>query len=1732
MCRRVSITILFVLMLALISPAFATQTKDSLQRVKLETGTPYINVNKMDLPSLKNAGQDQALSLASGDFDSDGVADVAVGYASGRIAVFRGNIDSIFPNSKEATERKANGTFTDAPFIGEPRTFRVTNAARFLAAGDFDNDGNTDLVAAGDMSLHLLSGDGKGGFTKAKGKNVTGKITAMTADDVNRRDGLMDLVVGLHGKRPQLLVFEGPDGAFRATPEKFDLNTDAVSIAVGQLDGKFGMDIAVGGGHDLTIISGRDRKIALDKKTRDKVGAPVVSRQQVADMIRSISVGDFDGDYKKDVAVLTGRGVEVLAQRNGGWEKVSMQSGDRFADAGSMITARVSSRSEDTAVLLDRVGSDLQVIHRSDAPVRLDLGKAPVAAIAMQLNSDAIEDLVLIHQGFSMPSLVLSAPVNIFTVNDDDDIYDDNVCDLTRCTLREAIDDANASAGADAIVFDIGGTNFIGTNEDDGEGFLGLLPTITEAVTIDGTTQPVDHIISLDLNTADAPCDANNCDGFRVNGGGSVIRGFELFDYRDGVELLSASNIVSANTIMDGARGGVRIVGAPGNTVGGSNSASRNYIFFNSDNSVVITGAGATGNTISGNYLGLESDGVTGNGVTMDNLLIQGAGDNTIGGTTNQRRNVITAASDAGIHITFGGSGNLIQGNYIGTNALGNSDIPNFGQGVYIDSSANNTIGGTAAGARNVISGNDSDGILIDGFADEAAGNVIQGNYIGVNSLGQFAITNFGDGIDVEGPDNVIGGVTASARNVISGNDDQGIDLDNNGEGFTGLVVQGNYIGVNATATDVIGNAADGITLFSFSQIGGSAAGAGNIISGNGSNGVTIYGSENFIQGNIIGTNPASDIEFGNGGEGVAVFGDTNTIGGDVAGAGNVIAWSILNGILVDVSGNTIQGNIIGLGPDGETPLGNSQSGIKIWGESNNTIGGSTAAARNVVSANVQYGIWLADDGGTGSDFNTIEGNYVGTSADGETDQGNVVDGIWIEKGVNNEIGVDVGNVISGNGQAGVVVSDADNNVRMNYVGLSASGSMDLGNDADGVVMDGGSTSCEITGNRIGGNGVSGIALFTSDHTIAGNYIGTNAAGTAAVGNDQDGIFVTDDLVVIGGFTDPGRNVISGNGGNGIALDGNFNATFTDILIQNNLIGVSADGTTGIGNMANGVLIENVTDTSVLSNVISGNTGNGVTVDSTSTGTVISKNIIGLDEAGASAIGNDAGVSLDSDNNTVGGATAADGNVISGNGGTGVYIGSGGGDTITNNDIGTDKLGTADLGNGGDGIRAQITGDVSVDTNLILFNDGMGINLGSGSAMTITDNSIADNGGLGIDLAAGANSDQTAPSLVSAFISTGTTTVLGSLNSTAAQSFTFQAFKSTACDPSGFGEGQTKFDEFTGVTNGSGLFAINKAYVTLAIGEFVTITATNDTTLETSEFSNCAEVKPPAQFIINDVSKLEPDSATSNMTFTVSLSPATPLVNTVTVTFTTNPGTALAGSDYVFTTGTATILAGQTVSQPITIPIVGDKIDELTETFTVDLTNPSGTTILDGQGVGTITDDDLLLFDDFQDGIPTWTVTAGTVQELNFSLVASGGGKALAPTPWNPSLLTQCDLCLIEANMLSAGGTKSQAVLRGWFVDETTNVEVRMLEASNTWQLTQKSAGTTVATKKKKVTAIDPNTPYNVKISFNGNLFTLTVDGVQLFTMTKGAGTTPLGNVGVRAKRTTATFNDIKVTKF
>ncbi|MFL6277241.1 MAG: C25 family cysteine peptidase [Blastocatellia bacterium] len=714
-------------------------------------------------------------------------------------------------------------------------------------------------------------------------------------------------------------------------------------------------------------------------------------------------------------------------------------------------------------------------------------------------------------------------------------------------------------------------------------------------------------------------------------------------------------------------------------------------------------------------------------------------------------------------------------------------------------------------------------------------------------------------------------------------------------------------------------------------------------------NGVRIQSDNNLIENNYIGTNETGSVTAANGAGGVVISGGSgNTIGGLSATAGtapgNVISGNDTNGVMLTAAAtmNSVQGNLIGIAAGGATALRNTGHGILIDSAPANTIGGSTTTARNIITggtATTSFGVAIQ---GETSDNNTIAGNYIGTDITGMNDIGAGGDGVRINSGPDNNTiggstatpGTPPGNVISGNGATGCGTCDGieivgsstiqntttGNKIQGNIIGLKADGMAALKNERNGININdassttiGGSSAMErnvISGNNTDANtdGIDMNGENADNNTIAGNYIGTNINGTAAIANGGNGVFVNggpDNLTIGGSTATPGTppgNVISGNTGDGVELLGGASSGH---LVRGNLIGLQAGGAAALGNGANGVLLNQTTSsiiggsTSDLRNIISANGANGVQLNEGQGGifdnNTVASNYIGTDITGMSALGNtSAGIHIvQADGVTVGGITATPGtppgNVISGNNTVGIDADNANDDAVQGNLIGLKANGADALPNTSHGIhirntsvRIAVGGTAAGAANRIAFNGGDGVNVAGASSNgnSIRANSIYSNTGLGIDLAggtenasgvtandpndsdAGANTLQNYPVITAATVSGGSITVAGTLNSAPNMTFAIEFYSMTTADPSGNGEA-TSYRGSTSVTTNASGNASFSGIILATTDPLITATATNTTgspANNTSEFAADFTASSPTIVRLESFKALADDS--------------------------------------------------------------------------------------------------------------------------------------------------------------------------------------------------------------------------------------------------------------------------------
>ena len=521
-----------------------------------------------------------------------------------------------------------------------------------------------------------------------------------------------------------------------------------------------------------------------------------------------------------------------------------------------------------------------------------------------------------------------------FTVNRTGDAADrrigDDACDASRergkqCTLRAAIEEANDTPGPDTIAFNIGGTSAVKTISP-----TRPLPAITEAVIINGYTQPGaransrawgnDAVIKVQLSGANVD---DRTAGLTVTAADSTIRGLTINGFKK--------------------------------------------------NGILLRGPGATDNEIGGNFIGTSASGEEARRNGGSGVMVQGASGNLVGGTGAAARNVISG-NPQGVTVTGArATNNRIEGNFMGTDASGTRGLGAH-YGVLITDAPSNLVGGTEAGAGNVISGNAQAAVFIQGGT--ATDNKVQGNRIGTDASGTRTLGN-GSGVFLLAPGNLVGGAEVGARNIISGSGGWGVQVSDSGNR-----VEGNFIGTDATGTKALGNVGGGLVIQggSGTVVGGTASGAGNVISGNRDHGISIqlgHTTDNRVEGNRIGTDATGTKALGNRNFGVMIFGASTR---STIGRGNTIAHNTSGGVRIIGSGNRVEGNVI---------ESNGGSGVDLdplspaagYPTNNNTVGGATSAQANVIRDNEGAGVRVRQVAGASSVGNSILSNDIFSNA-------------------------------------------------------------------------------------------------------------------------------------------------------------------------------------------------------------------------------------------------------------------------------------------------------------------------------------------------------------------------------------------------------------------------------------------------------------------------------------------------------------------------------------------------------------------------------------------------------------------------------------------------------------------------------------------------------------------------------------------------------------------------------
>src|SRR5579859_5644067 len=451
------------------------------------------------------ASSAQPLSLASDDLNNDGAPDLLVGYAAnghGLIAVYMGNIDAFAPSSPEVYQAIQAGRMP-ASFEPAVRLIDLPEAADFMVIGDFNRDGNKDILAAAHGGgLYLLPGNGRGGFGAAQAISLPGQVTALATGEFDKADGVADVAVGITSQDgPAILIFDGASGGLTGQPMRYSLSAEATALAFDTLDNDEFLDLAVAAGDEVIILHGQDQTVNKNFGS----GAEHIN---VGFNVRSLALGSFiwNRDNKRSMALLAEDGTVHLLQRSDldtrpftaeeaaalkrnatrrwqsgtkrvRWFLAKQLDGGLRATAGNsasqlLVTSQISPREVNDLLIVDQASRKINIVRPADehvqlqntaslgaptqaglAPISVDVEGEPTAVLAMPKKVNGERDLIVLRTGQAAPMSVINASPATIMVNRTDDVHVSTCAGgANDCSLRGAIDFANANPGTTIIV--------------------------------------------------------------------------------------------------------------------------------------------------------------------------------------------------------------------------------------------------------------------------------------------------------------------------------------------------------------------------------------------------------------------------------------------------------------------------------------------------------------------------------------------------------------------------------------------------------------------------------------------------------------------------------------------------------------------------------------------------------------------------------------------------------------------------------------------------------------------------------------------------------------------------------------------------------------------------------------------------------------------------------------------------------------------------------------------------------------------------------------------------------------------------------------------------------------------------------------------------------------------------------------------------------------------------------
>jgi CSLREA domain-containing protein len=1538
----------------------------------------------------KSIGAAEALSLAHGDFNTDGFQDLVSGYATdtgGMVTLHRGNEQAYAPSTAASLASVKQGIFPQG-FVAQSSLYSVPVAPEFMETGDFNRDGDVDLVVAkrGDAALYFLPGS-RGGFGVAQKIALEGGVNAIAAGQIDMPDGMADLAVAIaNASGASLLVYNELAG-IHGKARSYKLPASADALEVGNLDDSAMGDIAMLAAGKVLVLHGHDQ------------GAQVTNVNRLETLsfdfpVQAFALGNFvwDRANNTEIAILKADGSVQFAARGalntnafsvaearalrrqqaavksvtlkswqqgqgGTWnivESTEAQLSKGIAVRGAkLFSARLSGKASDDLVIVDVLTRSLQILSKSGdtrSVNKVAATNAPVAAIAMQTSSFGLNSLISLGEGARAATVLPSAARATFTVSKTADT-NDGTCNAD-CSLREAIGAANAAAGADSIVLPAGTyqltiANLGGLNED---------------------------------NNAQGDLDVN--DALTITGAGSattIIRAGTTTS--NGIDKVFAFNPICVSP-MATAISGVTV------SFGRNTQPTSAPDFSYTGGGMDWCGTGNSTMTVTNSIFDSNTNTLGyGGGINLDSFAANGSV--TITGTTISTNRTLST---------------------LGNNTGGGVNLFGDQHGVTITNS--NITGNTAAGegAGLFVRHTNGGAILVQGT--NLSSNIASSRGGGISNVNLGAST-----------------FTINQDSTVASNISQGL---------AGLAAEGGgiYSSANATTTinevTITGNAANGAGAPEQRGGGGIATGVGTVnvtfnrITGNtalglGGSGIrkdlnpgTTTATNNWWGCNAGAANAPCDRAVSAGGAGVTLTSTPHLVLNHVASPSTIVVGqtSALTADFLTNSASTAIAvanldAIIGTTHAHTSPvLGThsaTQTAIQAAGNATATFTATAAGAGSSSSV---------VDSQTQTVAITISKANTTTTITSDTPDpsiaGNAVTVAYSVSPVAPGAGTPTGNVtvtVSGGAETCTgTVAAGSCSITLNVGGArtltatyAGDSNFNSSNDTEPHTV----TVCPATVVTNGNDsGAGSLRQIITDACPASTV--TFQAGVSTVTLTSAELAINKNLTIDGGTSlvtvtrstaggTPNFRIFNVQSGNTVSMNaltvsngnhpsqaGGIQNSGSLTLTNMNITGNRSPQSAGLQNDS----VLNLSNSSVTNNIAS-SFGGGLGVAGAGTTTLANCTFTGnqaQSDTGAIGAG---GSSLSITNCTISGNTLVN------------ALGVGAG--ITTNGVPTTLRNTIVLGNTeGGGSQSNIDGAVQAASAFNVVGTGPAGGLTNGTnnnqvgVATALLGSLANYGGLTPTLpllpgsvAINAGSSTGAPANdqrgiarvgtvdVGAFESRGFTLAISGGNSQSAViGAAFTNPLSVTVSPAGVGE-PVQGGRVTYTPPGAGASAslVTNPAIINALG-VASVTATANSTSGSYSVSanangnngsalsfNLQNLAPGLS--INDVTVNEGNAGITNYTFTVSLS-APAGAGGVSFDIATANNTALAGVDYVANTLTAqTILAGSS-TRTFTVQVNGDTLNEATETFFVNVTNVTGATVVDAQSVGFITNDDAL----------------------------------------------------------------------------------------------------------------------------------------------------------------------------